>query len=168
MSNKSLYQGYNYEVGCTKLSSERGIKNEREREGERERGPSIMWAVAGSEQPLASSSSSHSCRFMLDKQIGAENACIRWRQAHGCMYNKRKGNSLHFSVSKLNTKWLWNLRHNQRKADSQNHLNLLILHIQSPFFTVNIDVITCSVTKMQTALVIFKICHQRELSWVAN
>ena len=36
----------------------------------------------------------------------------------------------------------------------QNHLNLLILHIQSPFFTVNIDVITCSVTKMQTALVI--------------
>ena len=32
MSNKSLYQGYNYEVGCTKLSSERGIKNERERE----------------------------------------------------------------------------------------------------------------------------------------
>ena len=37
MSNKSLYQGYNYEVGCTKLSSERGIKNEREREGEREK-----------------------------------------------------------------------------------------------------------------------------------
>jgi len=75
MSNKSLYQGYNYEVGSTKLSSERGIKTrERERVGERERGPSIVWAVAGSEQPLVE----------RDDLVtsGAQKRLLQWQLKH--------------------------------------------------------------------------------------